>query len=416
MKRAKWGCLSVVGLTALAVVALLIWAYRPPRLEVPERQYPPNNAYEKLAAIAERLNEIERSTPRLQMLSRRAHDTRAPAPMPAADHADYARAVEPLLREYRRYLDAPSKVVMQYDPNNDPFFGIAPLLRNLARAENYFIRTAFARNRQEEVVERATALVKYSNQVSRDGAMIHYLVGAAVRSIALDHVRKNIERLNNRAALERLLRWAQEDERHRPAFVPILETEHHYNRAMTMRMYRNPQPMDPASPQWWETMPLLPQIYIKTSIPEMEWAWGQIKAYAAKPAWERKPGDFPRVRHPLNDALLPVFAQPINRRDADVAVARLLGCVAAIRLHKQRTGRYPDSLEALNLGELTIDPFTGKPFIYKVDPRKGVLIYSVGVNKRDDGGIVAERDWYGEQGDLAIQPTGTKAQTDLWLK
>ncbi len=414
MKRAKWGCLSVVGLMALAVVALLIWAYRPPRLEVPERHYPPNNAYDKLAAVAEQLSAIEQSTPRLQMLSKRVHDTRAPVPMPAADHADYARAVEPLLREYRRYLDAPSKVVLRYDPHNDPFFEVAPKLRNLARAESYFIRSAFARNRQEEAVERATALVKYSNQISRDGATIQYLVGAAVRSIALDPVRKHIGQLNHRTALERLLRWAQEDERHRPAFDQILETEHHYNRALTMWMYRNPQPMDPTSSQWWETMPFLPQIFVKTSISEMEWAWGQIKAYAAKPAWERKPGDFPRVRHPLNDTLLPM--QLITRRDADVAVARLLGCVAAIRLHKQRTGRYPDTLAELKLGDLAIDPFTGKPFIYKVDPRKGFLIYSVGSNKVDDGGVVAARDWYGEKGDLAIQPTGSKARADLWLK
>lgn len=76
-----------MGLLVLAVVALLVWAYRPPRLEVPERQYPPNNAYEKLVSIAQRLSAVERSTPRLQMLSRHAVGPGAPAPMPAADHA-----------------------------------------------------------------------------------------------------------------------------------------------------------------------------------------------------------------------------------------------------------------------------------------------------------------------------------------
>ncbi len=416
MKRVKWGCLSVLGLLVLAVAALLVWAYRPPRLEVPERRYPPNNAYEKLVSIAQRLSAVEQSTPRLQMLSKRVADSRAPAPMPAADHADYARAVEPLLREYRRYLDAPSKVVMRYELFNDPFFDVAPHLRNLARVENYFIRSALARNRQDEAVERATMLVKYANQVSRDGALISYLVGRAIRAIALGPLRKNIEQLNDRAALERLLRWAQEDERHRPALTGILETEHHYMRAMTLQMYRNPQPIDPTHPGWWERIPFLPQIFIKTSIPEMERVWEQVKAYAAKPAWERKAGDFPKARHPLNSILLPVFQEPIHQADAEVAIARMLGCVAAIRLHKQRTGRYPTSLEALKLGDLAIDPFTGKPFIYKVDPRKGFLIYSVGVNKTDDGGIVAERDWSGMKGDLALQPTGQQPQRDLWLK
>jgi hypothetical protein len=416
MKRTKVGCLIIAGAVALVVVAFVVWAYRPPQLDVPERVYPPNNAYEKLAEIAQRLSQAQNATPRLQMLTRRASDGRLSAPMPAADHADYTRAVEPILREYRRYLDAPSKVVMSYDPKNDPYFQVAPLLRNLARAEGYLIRSALAQNRQTEAVERATALAKYANQVSRDGALIQYLVGDAIRAIALEPLRKDIDRLSNREALEQLLRWAREDERHRPPLAGMLESEHHYNRAMIKQMFRNPQPMDPTDAQWWERMPFLPQVVIKTSIPEMERAWKQIKAYAAKPAWERKAGDFPTVRHPLNAMLMPVFEEPIDREAAKTAIVRLLGCVAAVRLHKQRTGRYPDSLEPLQLGELATDPFTGKSFIYKVDPRRGFMIYSVGMNRVDDGGVVAARDWFGQQGDLAPQPIGTVTRRDLWLK
>ena len=84
----------------------------------------------------------------------------------------------------------------------------------------------------------------------------------------------------------------------------------------------------------------------------------------------------------------------------EIAYARLLGCVAAIRLHKQRTGRYPDSLETLQLGELAIDPFTGAPFVYRVDPQRGFLLYSKGKNRVDDGGV--QSDSLGEQGDLVL--------------
>jgi hypothetical protein len=65
---------------------------------------------------------------------------------------------------------------------------------------------------------------------------------------------------------------------------------------------------------------------------------------------------------------------------------RLVGCAAAIRLHKMRTGKYPASLEALQLGEMIIDPFSGKPFVYTTDPRFGFLLYSVSQNRVDDGG------------------------------
>ncbi|OYT74001.1 MAG: hypothetical protein CFK49_03505 [Armatimonadetes bacterium JP3_11] len=416
MKRAQMGCLAGVGVAVLGAAVLMIWAYRPPQLEVPKRVYPPNNAYDKLVAIAQRLRQVEQSTPRLRALKNRASETRLPAPMSPADHAEYARAVTPILREYRRHLDAPSKAVTLYDSLRDPFFGVASHLRELARTENYFIRSALAQNRQAEAVERATALAKFANQVSRDGTLIQYLVGRAVRAIALEPLRKDIERLHNRAALEQLLRWAREDERHRPPLTGILETEHHYNRAMLKQMLRNPQPINPVDVQWWERLPLVPQIFIKTSIPEMERAWKQIKAYAAKPAWERKASDFPTVRHPINAMLMPVLENPIHMETVSIATTRLLGCVAAIRLHRQRTGRYPNSLEALQLGELIIDPFTGKPFLYKVDPRKGFMIYSVGMNGVDDGGVVAARDWNAEQGDLAPQPAGLTERRDLWLK
>jgi len=60
----------------------------------------------------------------------------------------------------------------------------------------------------------------------------------------------------------------------------------------------------------------------------------------------------------------------------------------ACRLHKSRTGAYPESLEALVpviLGEIPIDPFTGEPLVYRRDG-EGFIVYSLGSNEKDDGG------------------------------
>ena len=60
----------------------------------------------------------------------------------------------------------------------------------------------------------------------------------------------------------------------------------------------------------------------------------------------------------------------------------------ACRLYKSRTGQYPESLEALVPGILTvvpIDPFTGKPLVYRRDG-EGFIVYSLGSNQKDDGG------------------------------
>ncbi len=60
----------------------------------------------------------------------------------------------------------------------------------------------------------------------------------------------------------------------------------------------------------------------------------------------------------------------------------------ACKIYRMKTGHYPESLDALVpefLDAVPLDPFTGQPLIYRLQDG-GVLIYSVGSNKKDDGG------------------------------
>lgn len=60
----------------------------------------------------------------------------------------------------------------------------------------------------------------------------------------------------------------------------------------------------------------------------------------------------------------------------------------ACKIFKAKTGRYPENLGALIpeiLPEVPIDPFTGKPLVYKIENGE-LLIYSLGSNQKDDGG------------------------------
>jgi len=74
----------------------------------------------------------------------------------------------------------------------------------------------------------------------------------------------------------------------------------------------------------------------------------------------------------------------------------------ACKIFRDRYGKYPENLEALVpeiLDELPIDPFTGKPLVYKVENNE-LIIYSFGSNEKDDGGrstyainqLIAEKD------------------------
>jgi hypothetical protein len=60
----------------------------------------------------------------------------------------------------------------------------------------------------------------------------------------------------------------------------------------------------------------------------------------------------------------------------------------ACRLYKSRSGRYPETMDELVPGLLTevpLDPFTGKPLVYRREG-EGFIVYSLGSNEKDDGG------------------------------
>jgi hypothetical protein len=60
----------------------------------------------------------------------------------------------------------------------------------------------------------------------------------------------------------------------------------------------------------------------------------------------------------------------------------------ACKIYRNQTGRYPENLAALVPGilpEVPVDPFTGKPLIYRLEGG-GFVVYSLGSNGKDDGG------------------------------
>ena len=60
----------------------------------------------------------------------------------------------------------------------------------------------------------------------------------------------------------------------------------------------------------------------------------------------------------------------------------------AARIYRVREGRWPESSATLVpefLEKEPLDPFSGKPYVYRVGP-DGLLVYSVGANLKDEGG------------------------------
>ena len=58
--------------------------------------------------------------------------------------------------------------------------------------------------------------------------------------------------------------------------------------------------------------------------------------------------------------------------------------LAVLRYHAEH-GRWPDNLEAAG-GEKLMDPYSGQPYRYRPGVN-GFLLYSVGSDMKDDGGV-----------------------------
>jgi hypothetical protein len=86
--------------------------------------------------------------------------------------------------------------------------------------------------------------------------------------------------------------------------------------------------------------------------------------------------------------LFPDFQAPCLKEASLEAVMLATRAGLACKMYSHRTGRYPGSLKALVpdlLPEIPIDPFTGKPLVYRMSSSE-LIIYSVGSNEKDDRG------------------------------
>lgn len=164
-----------------------------------------------------------------------------------------------------------------------------------------------------------------------------------------------------------------------------------------------------------ETYNRLMQVFIE----EMEAA--PTKGYPAKLAVEReltKLGGttWEKSKHLLTFLALPaIFGTEI--RCAEIQDRLAMGQIAcALERYWLKEGRYPDALYALApdyLQSVPVDVVDLQPFKYQLRPTQEYLLYSVGIDHRDDGGELAYAggpgDWvWGKIGKKKTAPASTE--------
>ena len=109
-------------------------------------------------------------------------------------------------------------------------------------------------------------------------------------------------------------------------------------------------------------------------------------------------------RNPLLTHLLPSLRRAtfVTVRNETSRRATLL--VANLKSHRQQYGTYPESLGVFGDSDIVFDPFTDEYFAYRRDG-DGFVLYSLGANGADDGGM---HDWRGNTNDLVYWPRPPK--------
>ena len=86
----------------------------------------------------------------------------------------------------------------------------------------------------------------------------------------------------------------------------------------------------------------------------------------------------------------PIYSSTEKRFLHTHATVRMAGLACALERYRIANARYPERLEELVpqfIGKLPHDPCDGQPFRYRIVP-EGYLLYSVGMDRKDDGGEV----------------------------
>lgn len=381
----RWRFAVVVALFVLALVGLYLLA-RPPYIFVPIRQYPPDNAYNEIKRVMETVWKASSVDERLRNLRY--------TELTAEDYTYLLNRYQPFIQQYIPLMDRPSKPIYDYYEYDKTFRELSSA-RQYADIEALLMSYELQNGLESRAVQRFERLLKLSHQISNDGYPIHHVVGNVIARLGSEPIlRFGVRQPQNRELIVRAAReylnrlpelseLAEEQKRQIDALYQKLLTANWQEFQETVSELERRTNRSPGSLFTY----LKSQITLKSAYAEIVTFYDAVSAELRKPPWERDFSKIPQPEHYINTLIFLSPSAPFyNALEDGRATIRLIGVLYAIRLHKQKTGQYPKTLQELNLGAMTIDPFTGRPLIYRTDPQKGFQLYSVGANRVDDGG------------------------------
>jgi len=255
-------------------------------------------------------------------------------------------------------------------------------------------RLALADKQPAESMDRALDAIELGSRVGQGGPLIHGMVAMSCAAIGADQAERSVAFLSAAEARRARLRLEEVQARY-PTAVLALDEERRIALATLRRLFRNEldmqmlagrKPRDPnrRAPPWY----LYPKPW---AYREMDRAFRAEIAEAAKLPVNRQPVTPPREI--LSRTLIPVIDGALPTFDRNHLWLQLLRLELGLREYQKQHGAYPKSLSQLGRefqAAAFVDPYSGKPLIYRGTAAE-YLLYSVGPDGEDDGGVPQSR-------------------------
>jgi hypothetical protein len=268
-----------------------------------------------------------------------------------------------------------------------------PYLQDFRSATRLLLVDGWVRARRGESREAFAsyhdALVM-GQDAARGGALIHKLVSLACESVACKLIRRTVRETTDEAALEALVDSLGTFEEQEVPLSESLAVEYSTTRR-TLEAAKDPTaPAPKAGPPIDDGKLRLPPAFADACLAALDVLFDQAVAAAKMDYWRLGATDgVGPAGHPLLEPTVPAIRRTLEKSAANQAALRGTRLVAALGLYFAQRRAYPDTLGKLTpetLKELPIDPCSGEGFRYKLLDPLNYQLYSVGPDRKDDGG------------------------------
>lgn len=328
--------------------------------------------------------------------------------------------------DMRAMVDAPLAIGVMRLPKEQPLFGVMlgdyAKVRQFARWNGGRMRLAVREDDPAKFADAYGTTVGIGRMLEKQPVLIGRLVAIAIEALANGEMRAALRERHDARWLDAYEAVWKKYERHQSRTLPY-EGERVFSKDMVCWVFS-----EPSLVRFGKYSAGLRRMYagmvagtapvpdgrlgdLEENLTALDAFYNAFVTEAALPRWQRKAVVVDDRDLLLLKLLLPALERSLRSND-QVEVDRVaMPLLFALERYKLQKGAYPAALAELApkwLPEVPLDSWSGKPLGYKRidaskdEQKRGFLLYSVGSDGVDDGGVSGKSPW-----DALTQPGTT---------